>query len=120
MAPEETILLVAYIRASCPQQAMNEYTPDAWHDVLSCEPWLTLEAARSAVVELKRRQPFADVSEIIAQAKVMRSKQRELDDAAKTYRPGRRALELVGAEREKLPDPVQVSHLLARFRKAAP
>lgn len=48
---------------------MNEYTADAWHDVLSREPWITLNMARDAVIEIKLRQPFVDVSEIIAQAK---------------------------------------------------
>ena len=34
MTPAETVLLVAYVKACCPQQAIGEYTPDAWHDLL--------------------------------------------------------------------------------------
>ena len=40
MTPSETVLFIRYVRACCPQQAIDEYTADAWHDVLACEPWL--------------------------------------------------------------------------------
>lgn len=117
MTPSETVLFIRYVRACCPQQAIDEYTADAWHDVLACEPWLTLAEARDAVVQIKRRQPFADVSEVIAQAKAARSQRRELELAERGSQPGRRALEIARAEREKLPDPVRVSELLAPFRR---
>jgi len=117
MTPSETVLFIRYIRACCPQQAIDEYTADAWNDVLACEPWLTLAEARAAVVQIKRRQPFADVSEVIAQAKATRAQRRETEAAEIAPRPGRRALEVARAEREKLPDPVRVSELLAPFRR---
>lgn len=117
MTPSETVILTRYIRACCPQQAMDEYTSDAWQDVLAREPWLTLAEARAAVVEIKRRQPFVDVSEVIAQAKAARKERRELEAAETGYHPGRRALELARTEREKLPDPVRVAELLAPFRR---
>ncbi len=117
MTSGETVLLIRYIRACCPQQAIDDYTADAWHDVLSLEPWLTLAEARRAVAEIKRRQPFADISEIIAQAKAARAERRELELAEYVPQPGRAALDRAAAEREHLPDPVQVRDLLARFRR---
>lgn len=42
----ETALLVVYVRAYCPQQKFDEYTPDAWHEVL--HPY-TLDEAKTAV-----------------------------------------------------------------------
>src|ERR1700734_4510496 len=55
MTPKETVLLVAYVNACCPQQAMDEYTPDAWHDLLGD---LDLAGCRQAVVTVAKRQPF--------------------------------------------------------------
>jgi len=117
VTPSETVLFIRYVRACCPQQAIDEYTADAWHDVLACEPWLTLAEARAAVVQIKRRQPFADVSEVIAEAKAARRQRRELEAAEIAPRPGRRALEIARTERQKLPDPVRVAELLAPFRR---
>ena len=109
-------MLIRYIRACCPQQAIDEYTADAWHDVLSLEPWLTLAEARRAVAEIKRRQPFADISEIIAQAKAARAERRELE--ASEYVPGRgqAAIEQAARDRENLPDPLTVREILAGIR----
>lgn len=69
---------------------MDEFTADAWHDVLGCEPWLTLEAARAAVVEVKRRQPFVDVSEVIAEAKRARGRQLAVERSKAVIDPVRR------------------------------
>ena len=103
MTPSETVLFIRYVRACCPQQAIDEYTADAWHDVLACEPWLTLADARAAVVQIKRRQPFADVSEVIAQAKATRSQQHELELAERAPQPGRRALSSPGPNARSCP-----------------
>ena len=44
MTPQETLLLTRYVKACCPQQAMDDFTPDAWHDLLgdltpAAPPW---------------------------------------------------------------------------------
>jgi hypothetical protein len=62
MTPDETVVLARYVRALCPQQKFDEYTPDAWHDVLGDYP---LAAARRAAATVARRQPFISPAEII-------------------------------------------------------
>ncbi|WP_019548437.1 zinc finger domain-containing protein [Streptomyces sulphureus] len=64
MTPDETVILARYVRALCPQQAMDEYTPDAWHDVLQD---VTLSDARSGAARVARRQPFVAPAEILAE-----------------------------------------------------
>jgi hypothetical protein len=91
-------MLTRYIRALCPHQKMDEYTSDAWHDVLSREPWITLSMARTAVVDVKLRQPFIDVSEIIAQAKVIRRAAGDQERREALVGP-------VRAQRDELKDP---------------
>jgi hypothetical protein len=65
MTPTETVLLTEYVRACCPQQAIGEYTPDAWHDLLGD---LSLAECKQAVAAIARRQPFVAPSEIRAEA----------------------------------------------------
>jgi hypothetical protein len=64
MKPEETVVLARYVRALCPQQRFDEYTPDAWHDVLGDLP---LDGARTAAATVARRQPWVSPAEIIAE-----------------------------------------------------
>ncbi len=63
MTREETVLLTRYVRACCPQQAIDKYTPDAWHDLLGD---LELADCRAAVGTIARQQPFVAPSEIRA------------------------------------------------------
>lgn len=67
MTRDEVVKLCRYIKAACPAQAFDDYTPDVWAEILPS--WLTLDAARSAVIAVKQRQAFVDVSDIIAEAK---------------------------------------------------
>lgn len=69
MTPPETVLLTEYVRACCPQQAIGEYTPDAWHDLLGD---LDLAECRAAVVAVAKRQPFVAPAEIRAEVKKIR------------------------------------------------
>jgi hypothetical protein len=69
VTPKETVLLVRYIKACCPQQAIDEYTPDAWHDLLGD---LSLGDCRAAVVAVVRQQPFIAPAEIRAAVKAIR------------------------------------------------
>jgi hypothetical protein len=77
---------------------MDEYTADAWHDVLTREPWLSLDVARDAVVEVKRRQTFVDISDVITEAKRIRRRQRERQASERVIAPVRQ-------RREQLDDP---------------
>ena len=55
MTHAETVLLTRYVKACCPQQAIDEYTPDAWHDLLGD---LALADCRAAAAAVAKRQPF--------------------------------------------------------------
>jgi hypothetical protein len=92
---EETVLLTRYIKACCPQQAMDEFTADAWHDLLAD---LGLEECRAAVVTVAKRQPFVAASEIRAEVKRARSIQ---TDRARTEA----AIGPVRRQRDALADP---------------
>ncbi|WP_370421975.1 hypothetical protein AB8O64_27695 [Streptomyces sp. QH1-20] len=71
MTPEETVALTRYVRAICPGQRMDEFTPDAWHDVLA--PY-DLTDARAAVVALvDGGAAFVAVGEITARVRQMRA-----------------------------------------------
>jgi hypothetical protein len=69
MTPEETLVLTRYVKACCPQQAIDTYTPDAWHDLLDD---LELDDCRAAVAAVAKRQPFVAPAEIRAEVKRIR------------------------------------------------
>jgi len=92
MTPHETLLLTRYVKACCPQQHIDEYTPDAWHDLLA-----DLDAAdsRTAVAEIVKRQPFVAVAEIRAEVKRIRRDRLEREIIpAPPAEPGRYRAEL--------------------------
>jgi hypothetical protein len=65
MTPTETVALTKYAHALCPHQAIDDYTPDAWHDVLGNA---SLAECRAAVITLKSRgRVFIDPAEIITE-----------------------------------------------------
>ena len=66
MNRQETVALTRYVKACCPQQAIDEYTPDAWHDLLGD---LDLDACRQAAARVARRQPFVAPAEIRAEVR---------------------------------------------------
>lgn len=69
MTPDETVVLARYVRALCPGQKFDEYTPDAWHDVLAD---FALSDARAAAAAVARRQPFVSPAEIIDEIRKIR------------------------------------------------
>lgn len=69
MTPRETVLLCRYVKACCPQQAFDEYTPDAWQDLLGD---LTLADCREAVRNVAGRQPFVAPAEIRTEVRRLR------------------------------------------------
>lgn len=66
MTHEETVLLTRYVKACCPQQAIDKYTPVAWHDLLG---HLGIDDCRAAVAAVASRQPFVAPAEIIAEVR---------------------------------------------------
>lgn len=69
MNPREAVMLVRYVEACCPQQKFDEYSPDAWHDLLGD---LAYEDCRAAARAIAQRQPFVAPSEIRAEVKAIR------------------------------------------------
>lgn len=69
MNHQEAAALTRYVKACCPQQAIDEYTYDAWHDLLGD---LSLQECREAVAAVARRQPFVAPAEIRAEVRRVR------------------------------------------------
>lgn len=113
MTRDEAIGLCRYVHAVCPAQRLDEYTPQGWADILAGLPW-TLDEARAAVVAVKRRQPFVDPSEIIAECKRARAVRVDAERREELL-----ALAPARARREGLPDPrplrAEIDAILARF-----
>lgn len=71
MNPNETVILARYVRALCPQQRFDEYTADAWHDLLS--PY-SLDEARAAVYQhITAGNAFVAVGEIVTEIRKARN-----------------------------------------------
>jgi hypothetical protein len=66
MIHKEAVMLARYVRAICPHQKMDEYTPDAWHDLLGDYEYA---ACKEASRVLGQRQPFIAPAEIIAEVR---------------------------------------------------
>lgn len=62
--------MAKYIAACCPQQAIDEFTPDVWHDLLGA---YSLGECREAAKIVVSRQPFCAPAEIIAEVKRARA-----------------------------------------------
>ena len=74
MNREETVLLTRYVKGACPQQHIDELTPNAWHDVLG---HLTYKDCCAAVARVAKNQPFVAPAEIIAEVKRLRTERLE-------------------------------------------
>ena len=70
MTPTETVLLTRYVKACCPASQIDEYTPDAWHDLLGD---LLLADCREAVAAVAKRQPFVAPAEIRTEVRRIRA-----------------------------------------------
>ena len=75
MTPTESLALCRLAKAACPQQAVDEFTPDAWHLLLED---LRFEDAKLALIEVCKRQPFVAPAEI--RAEVSRIRKQRLAD----------------------------------------
>jgi hypothetical protein len=110
MRPQETLILTRYVRACCPQQAMDRYTPDAWHELLGD---LSLEDCKQAVTAVARRQPFVAPAEIRAEVRRIREERiarsvipappAELTDDPERYQAVLRAGTRLAADGDALP-----------------
>lgn len=69
MNHQEAVILTRYTKACCPQQAIDEYTPDAWFDLLGD---LDLEDCKQAVARVAKVQPFVAPAEIRAEVRRLR------------------------------------------------
>jgi len=79
MNRQETVALTRIVAAACPQQAIDDYTPDAWYELLDD---LTFADCREAVRVIGRRQPFMAPAEIRAEVRRIRN-----DRIARTVLP---------------------------------
>lgn len=70
MTPLEAAALCRFTKAVCPQQAIDEYTPDAWHLLLED---LRFEDAKAGVVAAGRLKPFVSPAEIREQVRRIRT-----------------------------------------------
>ena len=52
MSPEETVALCRLVKAICPSQALDQYTPDAWALVLR---HIDYNDAKQAVIDIASR-----------------------------------------------------------------
>ena len=69
MIKTEAAALCRYLQACCPQQKFDQFTSDAWFDLLADMPY---GLAKLAAQRVASQQPFVSPSEIIATAKAMR------------------------------------------------
>lgn len=70
MTPTEAVKLTRLVRAICPQQQFDEYTADAWGDLLAD---LRLEDCTLAVRQLGQQQVFIAPAEIRAAVRKIRT-----------------------------------------------
>lgn len=61
MTAAEAVTLCRMAKAACPQQQFDQYTPDAWFELLKD---LRFEDAKDAMFEVVKRQPFVAPAEI--------------------------------------------------------
>lgn len=97
MNHQEATALCAYVRQLCPQQRINEFTPDVWGDVLG--PYDATEA-RAAVVAVASRQPFVAPAEIITEIRARRAERIELANIVVDGDPAHTGAESAAALRE--------------------
>lgn len=71
MNRDEALALCRYVKACCPQQAIDEYTPDAWADRLADYPYAD---AKQAARTLTAKQPFVTIAELLAVIRQIRDK----------------------------------------------
>lgn len=69
MTPTEAVKLCRSVAAACPQQAIDDFTPDTWHDLLGD---LAFDDCYAAAIAVGKRQPFVAPAEIRAEVRRIR------------------------------------------------
>jgi hypothetical protein len=67
---DETAMIIRAVKALCPAQKFDEFTPDLWEDVLADTDFAD---ARTAIIVLRRSEPFIGPSEIATDVRRMRN-----------------------------------------------
>jgi len=113
VTPSEAVALTRYVKAACPQQKIDEFTPDVWHDLIGD---LALADCRAAVATITgRRTPFVAPAEIRAEVVRIRNERiarsvlpappHELCDDPEAYRQALIAGTKLAAEGHAFPVP---------------
>lgn len=79
MTPAESLVIVRLVRAACPAQKFDEYTPDVWHKMLLD---LNYRECETAVIEIGKRQVFMAPADIRAEVKKTRAANSVRDQTA--------------------------------------
>lgn len=120
MNPTQSLMLTRMVRAICPQQKFDEYTPDAWHKLLEDMPFADCE---QAVINVGRRQTFISPAEIRAEARKIRSDRidRTLDEMPDVDDPDDIAgyLAALRAQRTRVADGTEKARPVAALLEAA-
>jgi hypothetical protein len=74
MTPTQAGALFRIARAGLPHQKFDEYTPDLWAELFADVPF---EDARTALVDMVKRQAFVSAGEIISEVKRIRTRRIE-------------------------------------------
>ena len=69
MTPAEAVMLCRFAKACCPQQQFDEYTPDAWFELLND---LRFEDCKQGLLDVVKTQPFVSPAEIRAAVRRVR------------------------------------------------
>jgi hypothetical protein len=123
---KETVLLTRMVAAACPQQAIDDYTPDAWFELLGD---LAFDDCRAATKTITQRQPFIAPSEIRAEVRRIRSDRiarsvipappAELADDPQAYRQALVAATKLAADGHALPAPAEVQAITGGGRSGS-
>lgn len=92
MTPAEAVMLCRFAKACCPQQQFDEYTPDAWFELLRD---LRFADCKDAIIEVTKGQPFVSPSEIRRKIVIVRINRL---DAFGPYNPPRELADTPGTE----------------------
>lgn len=96
MTPEQALGICRLVKAACPAQKFDEYTPDVWAPMLAD---VDFDQAQKAIVEIGKRQPWIGPSDIVSEVK------RSSAPALPYHRPIREVLAEIDArvEAERTP-----------------
>lgn len=81
MTRDEMVTLTQYVKALCPQQAVDRYTPIVWHDVIG---HLEFAECREAAVAVSRERAFIAPCDIIAEIAARRSAEQPHSNACRS------------------------------------